>query len=291
MLSQFPATGRSHEAVFEELAQFKSTDVDWRSGRTNFYVQFGGDDVLRVAKDAAALFFSENAHGLAAFPSVQRLQADVLGWLLDLVQAGPLADGCLTASGSESILFSLKAARDWAKARRPDLVTPKIIVPRSAHPAFEKAGRPTRPRGGARTPAAGLPRRCRGDARADLSAHHRGRGVGPAIRAWSGGSHRGDRRPRRREQSLDACRCLHRRVVRALRKEPQARRSLPSISVSTASVRSRPTSTNTASAPRALPPPCSATPAGVLPMPSPLTTGRSGLTARSVSPARVRRRR
>ncbi|MDF2809463.1 MAG: sphingosine-phosphate lyase-like protein [Microvirga sp.] len=140
MLSQFPATGRSHEAVFEELAQFKSTDVDWRSGRTNFYVQFGGDDVLRVAKDAAALFFSENAHGLAAFPSVQRLQADVLGWLLDLVQAGPLADGCLTASGSESILFSLKAARDWAKARRPDLVTPKIIVPRSAHPAFEKAG-------------------------------------------------------------------------------------------------------------------------------------------------------
>lgn len=140
MLSQFPATGRTHEAVLEELIQFKSTDVDWRSGRTNFYVQFGGDDVLNVAKDAAALFFSENAHGLAAFPSVQRLQTDVLQWLLDLVQAGPLADGCLTASGSESILFSLKAARDWAKARRPDLGTPKVVVPRSAHPAFEKAG-------------------------------------------------------------------------------------------------------------------------------------------------------
>ena len=137
--STFPTEGMDAAQVLESLRAAKAGDVDWRSGRTSLYVQFGGDDVLEVAKQASQIFFSENAHGVAAFPSVVRLQADVLAWLLDLVSGGPFADGCFTASGSESILMSLKAARDWARDRRPDLAVPKIVVPQSAHPAFDKA--------------------------------------------------------------------------------------------------------------------------------------------------------
>lgn len=136
----FPATSRAAADVLQDLRQAKAGDVDWKSGRTNLYVQFGGDDVLEVAKEASLLYFSENAHGTAAFPSVVRLQAEVLDWLLHLVNAGPFGDGCFTASGSESILMALKAARDWARGRRPDLGFPKFVVPGSAHPAFEKAG-------------------------------------------------------------------------------------------------------------------------------------------------------
>jgi sphinganine-1-phosphate aldolase len=138
--SDFPARGRPAAEVLGELLQAKVGDVDWRSGRTNLYVQFGGEDVLDVAKEASLLFFSENAHGTAAFPSVARLQAEVLDWMLELVNAGPFGDGCFTASGSESILMALKAARDWARDRRPDLSFPKFVVPQSAHPAFDKAG-------------------------------------------------------------------------------------------------------------------------------------------------------
>jgi len=138
--SEFPMTGRSAQETLDELQQAKSGDVDWRSGRTNLYVQFGGDDVLDIAKEASRIFFSENAHGTAAFPSVVKLQAEVLDWLLELVNAGPFGDGCFTASGSESILMALKAARDSARDRRPDLGVPKFIVPQSAHPAFDKAG-------------------------------------------------------------------------------------------------------------------------------------------------------
>jgi glutamate/tyrosine decarboxylase-like PLP-dependent enzyme len=138
--TSFPEAGSSAQSVLDDLRASKSDDVDWRSGRTNMYVQFGGDDVLAVARSAADLFYSENAHGAAAFPSVAKLQSDVIEWLLSLVNGGPLSDGCFTASGSESILMSLKAARDWAKARRPDLMIPKVLVPQSAHPAFEKAG-------------------------------------------------------------------------------------------------------------------------------------------------------
>jgi glutamate/tyrosine decarboxylase-like PLP-dependent enzyme len=137
--STFPSHRTSAGRVLEELREAKSGDVDWRAGRTSLYVQFGGDDVLDLAKQAAQIYFSENAHGVAAFPSVVRMQTEVLEWLLDLVGAGPLADGCFTASGSESILMSLKAARDWARRRRPDIGSLKIVVPRSAHPAFDKA--------------------------------------------------------------------------------------------------------------------------------------------------------
>lgn len=135
----FPQAGAAGDDVLDALRAAKSGDVDWRAGRTNMYVQFGGDDVLDLARRAATLYYSENAHGAAAFPSVARLQSEVLDWLLGLVGATPLADGCLTASGSESILLSLKAARDWSRARRRDSGTPQFIVPRSAHPAFEKA--------------------------------------------------------------------------------------------------------------------------------------------------------
>lgn len=135
----FPDQGAPVETVLASLEEAKAGDVDWRAGRTNLYVQYGGEDVLEVARRAANLYFSENAHGTAAFPSVQRLQADVVAWMLDLVGAGPMGDGCLTASGSESILLALRTARDWARARRPDLSVPRIVVPRSAHPAFDKA--------------------------------------------------------------------------------------------------------------------------------------------------------
>ena len=139
MSTCFPERGEPGDAVLAALRETKVGDVDWRSGRTNLYVQFGGDDVLDVARRAADLFFSENAHGAAAFPSVQRLQADIVSWMLELVGAGQHGDGALTASGSESILLALRTARDWARARRPDLAVPRIVVPRSAHPAFDKA--------------------------------------------------------------------------------------------------------------------------------------------------------
>lgn len=135
----FPQSGDTIDSVLASLREAKASDVDWRAGRTNLYVQFGGDDVLEVSRRAADLYFSENAHGTAAFPSVQKLQADVVAWMLELVGAGPMGDGCLTASGSESILLAMRTARDWARARRPDLAVPRIVVPRSAHPAFDKA--------------------------------------------------------------------------------------------------------------------------------------------------------
>ncbi len=139
-VAPIPPKGSAATEVLAELQSAKRHDLDWHSGKTNFYVQFGGDDVLQVARDAANLYFSENAHSAKAFPSLRQLQDDVLGWVLSLLGASSESDGCFTASGSESIFVAMKVARDWARARNPFIGVPKVIIPRSAHPAFDKAG-------------------------------------------------------------------------------------------------------------------------------------------------------
>ena len=45
-----------------------------------------------------------------------------------------LADG-----GTESIILAVKAARDYSRAKRPDIKEPEMILPITAHAAFHKA--------------------------------------------------------------------------------------------------------------------------------------------------------
>jgi glutamate/tyrosine decarboxylase-like PLP-dependent enzyme len=104
-------------------------------------VHFSGDDVTHVAKEAYALFFSENALGAgSAFPSLRRLEADLVGMALGLLNGPESARGNVTSGGTESIFLAVKAARDWAREHKPvSGGAPKIVTAWSAHPAFDKA--------------------------------------------------------------------------------------------------------------------------------------------------------
>jgi glutamate/tyrosine decarboxylase-like PLP-dependent enzyme len=45
----------------------------------------------------------------------------------------------MTSGGTESLFLALATARDWARATRASITKPEIVVPASAHPAFDKA--------------------------------------------------------------------------------------------------------------------------------------------------------
>jgi glutamate/tyrosine decarboxylase-like PLP-dependent enzyme len=45
----------------------------------------------------------------------------------------------MTSGGTESILMAVKTARDRARDKCPKIAKPEMILPSSAHPAFEKA--------------------------------------------------------------------------------------------------------------------------------------------------------
>ena len=135
----FPASGVPWEALRAEMEAAKAADVAWRRGRSPAYVHFGGEDVLEVSKAAFDLFFTENALGRQAFPSLARFEREIVGMSLDLLGGPAGGAGSVTTGGTESIFLVVKAARDRLRRERPEVDVPEIVAARSAHPAFDKA--------------------------------------------------------------------------------------------------------------------------------------------------------
>jgi sphinganine-1-phosphate aldolase len=131
--------GRSWNDIRMELVERKEGDYDWRAGRLPLYVYHDDEALLSVSREAYDLYFSENALGGRAFPSLAGMEEDIIGMALALFRAPEGADGTFTSGGTESIFLAVKTARDYFRARHPNQSKPKIVIPRTAHPAFNKA--------------------------------------------------------------------------------------------------------------------------------------------------------
>jgi sphinganine-1-phosphate aldolase len=134
-----PEKGEAWQPLRARLEALGNDDVDWRNKKTAVYVFHPGEDVLNVAKEAYALYQSENALGPAAFPSLRRMEEDVVGMALNLLHAPEGGTGNITSGGTESILLATKSCRDSAAAQGVDVHGANIVVPRTAHLAFDKA--------------------------------------------------------------------------------------------------------------------------------------------------------
>jgi glutamate/tyrosine decarboxylase-like PLP-dependent enzyme len=139
MRTVLPERGRSWPQLRDEMETLRGRDVNWRAGRASVYVFHSGDDALQVAHDAYGAFISENALGPGAFPSLKRMESEVVDMGLELQHAPEGAAGSMTSGGTESILLGMKTCRDWSRVNRPVHGIPRVVAPRTAHPAFDKA--------------------------------------------------------------------------------------------------------------------------------------------------------
>ena len=139
----FPTQGRARDELAATLERMRSGDADWRHGRVPLYVFGSLPEVEAVGRDAYAAYFTENALGARrAFASLARMESDVIAMSLDLFHAPADAAGSMTSGGSESILLAVKACRDHARVRRgDDGFRGNLVLPETAHPAFDKAAR------------------------------------------------------------------------------------------------------------------------------------------------------
>ena len=133
-----PANGWSATQVFDNLEAMRSNDVRWREGRVFSLAYNAGSDALAVAEEAYRRFSGENALSTDAFPSLKRIQAEVVAMTGIWLGATPQSAGFMTSGGTESILMAVKAARDRLRTER-NVVSPNMVLPTSAHAAFEKA--------------------------------------------------------------------------------------------------------------------------------------------------------
>ena len=134
-----PRHGRSRVDVLQEMKRLRADDLNWQEGKVFSLVFFGGEEAHDFIRDAHNLFFSENALNPTAFPSLRRFETDVVRMSASLLGGDEQVAGNMTSGGTESILMTVLTAREWAKAHKPTVQKPEMILPVTGHPAFEKA--------------------------------------------------------------------------------------------------------------------------------------------------------
>ena len=135
--AEFAAGGQQPEEVFAELESRRVGDVRWREGRAFSLAYYAGPEAAHVAEEAYRRFSGENALNTAAFPSLEQMQSEILSIVGGWLGANKYSAGFLTSGGTESLLMAVKAARDRARAER-GITNPNMVLPTSAHAAFEK---------------------------------------------------------------------------------------------------------------------------------------------------------
>jgi glutamate/tyrosine decarboxylase-like PLP-dependent enzyme len=98
---RLPAEGRDWKELESEMRALKRDDLDRRRGRHAAYVWHPDDDVEEVVRQAHALFMTENGLGLRAFPSLRRMEGDVVGMVANLVGSVESVAGHMTTGGTE----------------------------------------------------------------------------------------------------------------------------------------------------------------------------------------------
>lgn len=136
---QIPAKGKSPEEIFEFLKIARTYDAKWEEGRTFAYIYDPGVDVLEIGKRAYMAYLVENGLDPTAFPSLLKLETDVVRAVISLLRGDEKVVGNMTSGGTESIMLAVYAARNWARLYKPEIKEPEMIVCQTAHHAFHKA--------------------------------------------------------------------------------------------------------------------------------------------------------
>lgn len=132
-LGEAELTGRLREWAAAEAAA-------WRAGTVSGTVFSGEEGLTRLMAEAGRLYaLSDPAHP-DVFPSVRKMEAEVVAMCAGLFHCEAARGGCgtMTSGGTESILLAAKAYRDHARASR-GVLCPEMVLPSSAHAAFDKA--------------------------------------------------------------------------------------------------------------------------------------------------------
>lgn len=141
MRTSMPDAGSDWPTLKQQMIDRGAGDARWREGRTAVYVFNAGEDVARVQKEAYTLYMSENGLGPLAFPSLKQMEDEVIGMGLSLLHAPEGAAGTMTSGGTDSITMAVKTARDYAIAEKGLQGKGNLVLPYSAHPAFDKAAK------------------------------------------------------------------------------------------------------------------------------------------------------
>lgn len=137
--TELPNKGLDDSVVTEELVKLQGLKhSDWVNGRVSGAVYHGGDDLLKLQLEAYHKYSVANQLHPDVFPGVRKMEAEVVAMVLDIFNAPEGACGCTTSGGTESLLLTGLAAREYGRKYK-GITAPEVIAPITIHAGIEKA--------------------------------------------------------------------------------------------------------------------------------------------------------
>lgn len=131
--------GMDKDELFKTLEEYRANDVNWQSGRVFGYVFDPGKEAMEIGKQAYSMYMTENALDFSVFPSLLRFETELAAMAATHLNGDEKVVGNFTSGGTESIILAVKAARDYSRAKKPEILEPEMILPVTGHAAFHKA--------------------------------------------------------------------------------------------------------------------------------------------------------
>lgn len=127
------------DEILAQLAGYKKDDLPTHGGTTTAYVFDPGDPAVDdIALRAYELLAHVNGLDPTQFPSVARIENDLVAAVAAQLGGDAATVGTVTSGGTESCLLAVLGARELWRAKKLT-GTPRIVVPNTAHAAFFKA--------------------------------------------------------------------------------------------------------------------------------------------------------
>jgi sphinganine-1-phosphate aldolase len=145
---RIPVEGRPQDDIFRELSVMaEEENARWQTGRVSGTFYHAGEDHRAYLNKVFALFSHENTIQFDLCPSMFKLESEIIAMTARMLNGDRVPEhhpedqvcGTVTSGGTESILMAMKAYRDWGSQEK-GITAPEIIMPHTAHPAFDKAG-------------------------------------------------------------------------------------------------------------------------------------------------------
>ncbi len=140
--------GRDKEDIFRELTTMSEEEnAQWKTGQVSGTFYHAGDEHRAFLNRIFTLFSHVNVLQVDLCASMPKFESEIVAMTAGMLNAdaararNPEDEVCgtVTFGGSESIMMAMKVYRDRARAER-NITEPEIIMPQTAHPAFDKAG-------------------------------------------------------------------------------------------------------------------------------------------------------
>jgi glutamate/tyrosine decarboxylase-like PLP-dependent enzyme len=146
-LKRFAPKGKTPAQILKTLRAIASQeDSAWATGKVSGSLYAGDHAHYALLNECFALFSHGNALQRDLCPSMSHFENEIIALTLDMLHGDAVkkhdpkhrACGTLGSGGTESILSAMLAYRDRGLAEK-GIKRPNIVLPASAHPAFNKA--------------------------------------------------------------------------------------------------------------------------------------------------------